>query len=434
MMHRLLLWIPYIFYCFYSMLSRIWGLLPSAGAMFGSSQVCSALRPYGPGSAAAPHCLPALGPARPRPNSVLQAAIAAAGLGMESGGRRPDRGGFAAEGPSEQRAATQPAAKAAGLQRRPQLLLIILAFLLPVLASAQPHIQFLVDSTELLIGDQLTARMRLESQEDVLVRLPNPTVYWSNEALEVIRISEQLEESSPDGLNSFEKKVTFTFWDTGHYQLPDLPILYQKDGQIDSLWLEVPMIRVKFPPGIRGDSSYVAPIKDIMDEPQNFIEKLLEWFFFYLPIIAVVFLILFAAVLGFLAYLLYKKAQARKTYKTPEERARIALKKLLAKGYLERQEWAEFHTDISWIIRSYLRLRFRVRALEATTNQLLDRLNYEQLEQSLLLELREVLETADLVKYAKASPLPAANDFSLKFIHKMLEYVERQEALRNSSN
>lgn len=98
---------------------------------------------------------------------------------------------------------------------------------------------------------------------------------------------------------------------------------------------------------------------------------------------------------------------------------------------MEREEWAEFHTGISWIIRSYLRLRFRVRALEATTNQLLDRLNYEHLEQSLLLELREVLETADLVKYAKASPLAAANDFSLKFIHKMLEYVERQEALRN---
>ncbi|WCL82345.1 hypothetical protein PPO43_04420 [Saprospira sp. CCB-QB6] len=306
--------------------------------------------------------------------------------------------------------------------------------MLPVLGYAQPVVTFSADSTELLIGDQLTAKMRLESREELLVRLPNPTEYWDNKSVEIIRLSEQLEETSPEGLNSFEKKITLTFWDTGHYQLPDLPFVYQKDGKVDSIWVQVPMILVKFPAGIRGDSTYMAPIKDIMEEPQSFMEKLLEWFFTYLPIIAVILLIFFLGGLGFLAYLLYKKAQERKGRKSPEQLARMELERLLAKEHLERNEWADYHTGISWIIRTYLHRRFKIKALEATTNQLLAQVSYDQLEQTLILDLREVLETADLVKYAKASPLAAANDFALKFIHKMLEYVEQQEALRNSSN
>jgi hypothetical protein len=56
----------------------------------------------------------------------------------------------------------------------------------------------------------------------------------------------------------------------------------------------------------------------------------------------------------------------------------------------------------------------------------------EDLNTVLKNNLKEVLETADLVKYAKASPLAAANQFAIDYIRNLTAFVT--EKLNEEAN
>ena len=93
-----------------------------------------------------------------------------------------------------------------------------------------------------------------------------------------------------------KQEFAISFWDTGSYQLPALAFAFTKGDKADTVWAQVPEIRVDFPAGITGDSSYMAPIKSIMVEKRT----LMDYFYAVLP-----FILLFVGLLvvAFLIYL-----------------------------------------------------------------------------------------------------------------------------------
>ena len=69
-----------------------------------------------------------------------------------------------------------------------------------------------------------------------------------------------------------------------------------------------------------------------------------------------------------------------------------------------------YFTEISDIVRTYLEERFGITALEQTTDELLSLLKKQTDGKAELRkirpELKQILRTADLAKFAKANPLP----------------------------
>ena len=66
--------------------------------------------------------------------------------------------------------------------------------------------------------------------------------------------------------------------------------------------------------------------------------------------------------------------------------------------------------------------------MESTTYEILEDLNRKNINGSLTHNLREMLTTADLVKFAKGQPLPNENDICLKhaynFIHQTIPQTQ----------
>src|SRR5574344_1179502 len=72
----------------------------------------------------------------------------------------------------------------------------------------------------------------------------------------------------------------------------------------------------------------------------------------------------------------------------------------------------EYYTELTDIVRSYIKERFDFDATEMTSSEILERLN-ESHDKESLSDLKLLLSTADLVKFAKYVPLLGENDQNL---------------------
>jgi hypothetical protein len=66
----------------------------------------------------------------------------------------------------------------------------------------------------------------------------------------------------------------------------------------------------------------------------------------------------------------------------------------------------EYHTRVTDIVRTYIERRFKINALEFTTNELMSSLAMKSLNDDLRSKLNFTLTLADMVKFAKGNPLP----------------------------
>ncbi len=147
----------------------------------------------------------------------------------------------------------------------------------------------------------------------------------------------------------------------------------------------------------------------------------------------VVLVLLFLALAFTAFYLLvqYKnRLLERRNRQTPEDWALEQLERLEAQNYLEQRNFVAYHTAISMLLRQYLHVRFKVEALEQPTSYFLPRLKQHPYFQGSALhqELSTVLAQADLIKYAKASPLPIANEKAAALIRDLVQLVRARLA------
>ncbi len=177
-------------------------------------------------------------------------------------------------------------------------------------------------------------------------------------------------------------------------------------------------------------------IKDIKENMFNTPFNFAEFWYYFKKYLAqywwalLILLILSFALVYFFKY--YKKGVKPILFRVkPEEPAHIiALAKL--ENIRKEKIWSkgqvkEYHVQISTVIREYVEKRFGVFAIEMTTNEILD--NFENLNlisETDLIKLRQILDLADSVKFAKYQALQNENDFSLK---NSFDFVENTKEL-----
>ena len=107
----------------------------------------------------------------------------------------------------------------------------------------------------------------------------------------------------------------------------------------------------------------------------------------------------------------------------------IQKEKIWAKGEIK-----EYHFQITDVIREYIEKRFGVFAIEMTTNEILESFdNIDLISEQDYFKLKQILELADNVKFAKYKALQNENDLSLKnsfeFVENTKEIIEENSKI-----
>ncbi len=168
------------------------------------------------------------------------------------------------------------------------------------------------------------------------------------------------------------------------------------------------------------DSFDISPIKTIIEEPINWSD--------YRPYV----LGILGLVLALAGYFLYKKYEERNKAKPEEEieiiipAHKIALDKLhdLDEKNMWQSDIKGYQSELTFIVREYLENRYKIPALESTTDEIVSAIKKKDLDKSQISEMKNILQVADLVKFAKSKP---SLNIHQEFMNKSFEFVRQTQ-------
>lgn len=282
-------------------------------------------------------------------------------------------------------------------------------------ASAQFQAKATVDSTNMLIGDQMKLYLDVvppagaELEEVNLESLSGDPVEF---------IGQSKWQDAGNG-NRFRKIMVFTVWDSGYHRVPPIPVVVSQNGVLDTGYTrDIPM---------EVNSIQSAELSDI----KGIIEEEVTWKD-YLPILIGVGVLFLAALLIFIGLRMktIQEALPPPPPLPPLPPHELAMKKL---GILRSEKlWQngavkQYHTRLTYIVREYLEGRYSIKALEQTTDQILGQMRRNNLSSALTERMTALLQTADLVKFAKAEPPAEYHERAMKMAEEFIEETKKIE-------
>jgi len=99
----------------------------------------------------------------------------------------------------------------------------------------------------------------------------------------------------------------------------------------------------------------------------------------------------------------------------PHEEAVKRLEELRLSRMWQAGKIKVYHSAITDIMRNYFLRRFNFEALEMTSDEVLEHLEDNKVNEQALQKIRDVFHLADLVKFAKVVPTAVENDTSLDY-------------------
>ncbi len=264
-----------------------------------------------------------------------------------------------------------------------------------------------VDSSRIYIGDQIKYTITVDQPADLRLILP---VYRDTLIKNIQILSGPVRDTtaSQNGHIKIIEKYLITSFDSGRYQIPPAYVEVKNENGLKRFYSEyVPLevMRVRIAP-----ADTTAKIFDIV-RPYNApvtLGDLLPWILIIIVTGAVIWLAV--------RYVrnMRRSANGVSPVVEPDPAHVIAfreLEKLREEKLWQKGDIKSYYTRLTEILRQYLENRFGVYSLEMTTRETLDKLiktgfkkngNYNQ--------LKGVLTSADLVKFAKYNPEPSEHE------------------------
>lgn len=309
------------------------------------------------------------------------------------------------------------------------ILLLLIAVLMPIKSFGQNVIvEAKIDTLEIMIGEQTVLNLKVTLDANLNAILPT----FQDSIVKGITV---LSQSANDTLFVNEgKKMTLsrdyiiTSFDSALYRIPPIEVM------VDTIaYKSNPLaLKVNTIPLTEEDLNNIFGAKDVLSPP--FLWK--DWI---KEIIMTLLLLPFIGLITFLVIrLLDNKPIIRKVKvekKLPahtlamQEIERIKKEKTLDKD----SDVKKYYTELTDIIREYIKDRFGFNAQEMTSAEIIDELRRSD-DKTAINELRDLLQTSDLVKFAKYYPEMRENDVNLmkavEFIN-VTKNIEEENALKD---
>lgn len=292
----------------------------------------------------------------------------------------------------------------------------LLAF--PMLYAQEVKVE--TNTKNIKIGEQIQYKVSVETPADTPVSFPDGQTFAPLEMVKT-RAADTLRDG---GKYRLVKEYYLTQFDEGKYTIPSQKIrINNKDYFTDSLLVEVHTVAI---------DTLKQPLYDI--KPIQEVKKPFTSYGWILTIIAAVLLLLIVAFVYFV-FIRKKKFPFLQTQKKlpPFDRAIQDLKELQNSKYLIQSQHKEYYTRLTDIVKAYLEEEVHILAKESTTDELLTKINLLQekgklnLNQETITNLKRVLQTADLVKFAKNKPSDDNAEYDRETIENVV--IKTKEAI-----
>lgn len=267
-----------------------------------------------------------------------------------------------------------------------------------------------IDSTNILLGDQVKLFLEIDHPKNVNVIFPEvpDTLAGNVEVLSRLKADTiQLDDEA------FQKQIQsyiITSFDSGAYRIPPFWFKIDLDNRLDSIPTNGVTLNVHTIPidTTRGPTDIKMPY----DAPVTLKEVT--------PYILGI--ILLGAILFFIFYAIKRKRNNQPLFAFPQkpkdppyvvalrELDRIKEEKIWQQGQIK-----QFYSEVTETLRKYIEERYQIPAMEQTSDETIEsfRRNRELLRDKTFENLRQILKLADLVKFAKYHPTPDDDNMSL---------------------
>ncbi len=248
-----------------------------------------------------------------------------------------------------------------------------------------------IDKKAIRIGEQFEYKLTISTAENVIIpKLDNLKGLEVVDSLKVDTIK-----------NKLVKKYILTGFDSGAFYIPSQQIFIKNQAHItDSLLVSVATIPV--------DTTKIKKfeIKGIRGEPYQF-DDVKKYVYWGIGLLLLVIVTLYFAL----------KRSDKSIFRTttselpPYQEALRRLQLLDEKLLWQNNQVKAYYSELTFIVKNYLETALNVRALEQTTNDLVDNLtdlndaDVLDTEKETIVKLRQLFEQSDLVKFAKSEPL-----------------------------
>ncbi len=292
-----------------------------------------------------------------------------------------------------------------------KIILFILVLISGITRGQDVATNATLDTFAILIGDQVGYEVMVSHPKGAKI---NDGDFPELDYIEFLNIPYDWDTIVSGNPVTLRKKMTLTSFEDGIHHVPPVRVGYTlasgEKGTVstDSLRLQVFSIEVD------TSQKKIKDIKNIIREPLAFRD-------FLVPILIFLVLVLLALILYFI---LRKKPEKKVVPEYVPPAHVIALEKLreLEKAKLWQQgKIKPYQSQLTFIIREYIEGRYKVPALESTTHEILTSLKDLNFSNELKSKLKDTLELADLVKFAKAEPPLERHDQLLKYAYDFVE-------------
>ena len=301
----------------------------------------------------------------------------------------------------------------------PALLLYILFFANPVIAQLQPVIHSKADTTNIKIGEQIKFTVTVEVDSTAKVFFPEGQTFSPLETVEAFKTDTTRKKDRI----TLQKIYALTQFDSGSYVLPAQRIEINGDGFFtDSLQVDVATVAVDT---VNQKMYDIKPLISVQKSNSDLWKILL----------VVLLIIAFAG--GLIYWFIIRKKPLTEDEKVallpPYDRALLELKRLENSKYLIEDKYKAYYSELTAIVRSYLEEEVHISALESTTGELINKLEMLQdagelkLQDNTIKQFESILQTADLVKFARSKPPTKVAEQDRKAIEEIV--IKTKEAL-----
>lgn len=286
-----------------------------------------------------------------------------------------------------------------------------------------------IDTNSILIGDHFNMKITLSQPSNIKIDFPlfADTIPNSVEILSASKVDTVV----ANGMLNLKQDLVLTSFDSGPHEILPLDFVIHIDTLTDTIRTRQLFYEVfTIPP----DTS-LQDIKDIkppFDAPISFRE--------YLPYILVgLGIILLIIAIWWFMKKRKKNEPITRIIQKPKEPAHVIafreLDELKEKKLWQQGKIKEYHTELTEIVRKYIEFRFNVMALEQTSDEILSTFRNRNLcEAENLQLLNQIFFLADLVKFAKANPLPDEHDSGMRNAYTFVSNTKTEIKTDNQQN
>lgn len=302
--------------------------------------------------------------------------------------------------------------------RQKTLLSIFFSLFIITAVAQQVKITANLDSATLLMGKKTAIHLEIiESSNSggIIMLAPEMLIIPEVEVSDIVTLDTV---NLGNGLRQIHHDVIIQSFDSGAYIIPPIKYLVGNDTiKSNELALKVLPVDV-------SHLETVNPIADVEDYGSKWFDFLPDFIIDYWFLIL---LALIALSAGIYVYVLYKKKQIHMPFRqptpklSPYEVAINELSSLKEKDLCSSGQEKEYYTILTDILRVYIQDRFGINALEMTTTQINRALSNNPETRSHNNMMRQILEVADFVKFAKVRPMPEDN---VRSFNMALQFVE----------